>query len=46
MNLIAYGMGNVVVRVPEGGIKHILDVAMDVGLMPPMASFIEARESA
>ena len=46
VNLIAYGMGNVVVRVPEGGIKHILDVAMDVGLMPPMASFIEARESA
>lgn len=44
VNLIAYGLGNVVVRVPEGGIKHILDIAVDVGLMPPMASFIEARE--
>lgn len=43
VNLIAYGMGNVTVRVPEGGIKHILDMAVDVGLMPPMASFKEAR---
>ena len=25
------------------GAKHILDMAVDVGLMPPMAGFIEAR---
>ncbi len=43
VTLISYGMGNVVVRVPEGGAKHILDMAVDVGLMPPMAGFIDAR---
>ena len=43
VTLLSYGMGNVVVRVPEGGTKHILDMAVDVGLMPPMAGFIEAR---
>ncbi len=46
VTLISYGMGNVVVRVPEGGVKNILDIAMDVGLMPPMAGFIEARTGA
>ena len=43
VTLLSYGMGNVVVQVPEGGAKHILDMAVDVGLMPPMAGFIEAR---
>lgn len=43
VTLLSYGMGNVVVRVPEGGMRNILDMAMDTGLMPPMAGFIEAR---
>lgn len=43
VSLLSYGMGNVVVRVPEGGINHILDMAVDVGLLPSMSSFIEAR---
>jgi len=43
VTLISYGMGNVVVRVPEGGIKAILDAAVDVGLVPPVASFMEAK---
>ena len=43
VTLISYGMGNVVVRVPEGGTKNILDMAVDIGLMPPMAGFNQAK---
>lgn len=46
VTLMSYGMGNVVVRVPEGGKRHVLDMAVDVGLVPPMAGFIEARQEA
>lgn len=43
VTLISYGMGNLVVRVPEGGHKQILDMALDIGLMPPMSGFMEAK---
>lgn len=46
VTLISYGMGNVVVRVPEGGTKNILDMAADIGLMPPMAGFNQAKVEA
>lgn len=43
VSLISYGMGNVVVRVPEGGLQNIVDIALETGLMPPMASFLELK---
>ena len=39
ITLVGYGMGNVVVRVPEGGLEAVLEATTDVGLMPPMSCF-------
>lgn len=35
LNVINYGSGRVAVRYPVGTLSRVLDVALDVGLMPP-----------
>lgn len=35
LNVINYGSGRVVVRYPVGSLKRVLDIGLDVGLMPP-----------
>lgn len=37
----SYGVGSVVVRYPEGGLKRVLDIATDIGLMPPASKISE-----
>jgi hypothetical protein len=38
-----YGGGNVVVMVPDGGLRHALDVSTDIGLLAPANKLLEAR---
>jgi hypothetical protein len=38
-----YGGGNVVVMVPDGGLRHALDVTTDTGLLAPANKLLEAR---
>lgn len=41
--VMSYGVGNVVARYPEGGLRRTLDIATDLSLMPPASKFTEAR---
>ncbi|ANN80816.1 hypothetical protein [Bordetella flabilis] len=41
--VMSYGVGNVVARYPEGGLRRTLDIATDLALMPPASKFSEAR---
>jgi len=41
--VMSYGVGNVVARYPEGGLRRTLDIATDLSLMPPASKFFEAR---
>jgi hypothetical protein len=43
LTVMSYGMGNVVVSYPEGGLRRALSVAADLGLLPPANKFTEAR---
>lgn len=43
VDVISYGVGNVVCRYPENGLKRVLDIATDIGLMPPAGKIAEAR---
>jgi hypothetical protein len=45
LTIWGYGGGNVVLRYPEGGLKHALDVSTDIGLLVPSSKLIEARRS-
>ncbi|QRD58255.1 hypothetical protein H8Z75_23420 (plasmid) [Xanthomonas citri pv. citri] len=42
LDVQSYGVGNVVLRFPERGLKRVLDIATDLGLIPPAAKFAEA----
>ncbi len=41
--VMSYGVGNVVARYPEGGLRRTLDIATDLSLLPPSSKFAEAR---
>lgn len=43
VTVMSYGVGNVVARYPEGGLRRTLDIATDLSLMPPASKFAEAR---
>lgn len=45
INVMSYGAGNVVARYPEGGLRRVLDISTDVGLMPPASKFLEAASA-
>jgi len=40
-----YGGGNVVILYPEGGLRHALDVSIDIGLLAPASKLLEARRN-
>lgn len=42
LNVMSYGVGNVVLRYPEGGLSRTLDIALDIGLIPPASKVAEA----
>ncbi len=42
LNVMSYGVGNVVLRYPENGLRRTLDIATDIGLMPPASKLAEA----
>lgn len=42
LNVMSYGVGNVVLRYPENGLRRTLDIATDIGLMPPASKLTEA----
>lgn len=42
LNVMSYGVGNVVLRYPENGLRRCLDIATDIGLMPPANKMAEA----
>jgi hypothetical protein len=42
LNVMSYGVGNVVLRYPENELRHTLDIATDIGLMPPASKLAEA----
>jgi len=42
LNVMNYGVGNVVLRYPENGLRRTLDIATDIGLMPPASKLSEA----
>ncbi|QOI07871.1 hypothetical protein [Pseudomonas savastanoi] len=41
LDVIRYGNGNVIVNYQNGGLARIMDVATDLGLMPPTSKFLE-----
>lgn len=41
--VMSYGVGNIVARYPEGGLRRTLDIATDLALLPPASKFAEAR---
>lgn len=43
LDVMSYGVGNVVLRYPEGGLKRVLAIALDVGLIPPASKVAEAE---
>lgn len=45
LDVIRYGNGNVIVNYQNGGLSRIMDVATDLGLMPPTSKFLEASLS-
>ncbi len=40
-----YGVGSVVIRHAEGGLRHALDVSNTIGLLPPASKLVEARRN-
>lgn len=46
LNVGSYGVGNIVLKYPEGGLRRTLDISTDLGLMPPTSKFMEAAEGA
>lgn len=44
IDVMSYGVGNVVLRYPEGGLNRILDVCLDIGLIPPASKVAEASK--
>ncbi len=45
LNVSSYGVGNVVVRYPEGGLGRALRTASNVGLLPPASKVALARRA-
>ena len=45
VSVMSYGAGNVVAYYPEGGLRRVLDISTDIGLMPPTAKFREASSA-
>jgi len=41
----SYGVGNVVLRYPEGGLRNLIKIATEFGLLPPANMVAEAREN-
>lgn len=42
LDVMSYGVGNVVLRYPENGLRRTLNIATDIGLMPPSSKLSEA----
>lgn len=42
LNIMSYGVGNVVLRYPEGGLRKALDICLDTGLLPPTSKLLES----
>lgn len=43
LTVSSYGTGNVVIRVPDRGLRHALDVAINFDLLPPASRFLDAN---
>lgn len=44
LDVISYGVGNVVIRYPENSLNRAMEIATDLGLLSPTSKFLELKK--